>query len=188
MAKTRLSERIFTLSLAILFGFTAVATTVAVIVSVVSANNAQKKADAAAAKNKTSQSTTNKCTTSCLAGKPLSGFTPTNNVSSLQITDTKVGTGAVAKSTSTVSVIYTGAVASTGIVFQSSLDNGPQPVSIPLTGVIPGWQKGITGMKVGGTRRLLIPAAEAYGANPPQGSGIPPNSNLVFDVTLLQVK
>jgi FKBP-type peptidyl-prolyl cis-trans isomerase FkpA len=43
-------------------------------------------------------------------------------------------------------------------------------------------------MKVGGTRRLLIPAALAYGANPPAGSGIPPNADLVFDITLVAVQ
>ena len=106
----------------------------------------------------------------------------------LQIIDTKVGTGAVAKSSSTVSVLYTGAIASTGIIFQSSLDNGPSPVTFPLNQVIQGWQQGIPGMKVGGVRQLLIPASLAYGANPPSGSNIPANADLVFNITLLNVK
>ncbi len=183
MATTKLRDRAFALSLAILFAFTALATSVAVIVSIVSSNNAAKKTATA-----TKTSTAQKCTTNCLAGKPLAGFTPVDNVPTLQIIDTKVGTGAVAKSNSTVSVLYTGAVASTGIVFQSSLDSGPQPVSIPLGQVIPGWQQGIPGMKIGGVRRLVIPASLAYGANPPAGSGIPANAPLVFDITLLSVK
>jgi FKBP-type peptidyl-prolyl cis-trans isomerase len=178
MAKTKLRDRAFALSLAVLFLFTAVATSVAVVLSIYSSNKAQN-----AANNNTKSSSSTK-----LAGTKLAGFTPTNNISSLQEIDTKVGTGAVATANSTVSVLYTGAVASTGIIFQSSLDNGPSPVSVPLGGAIKGWELGIPGMKVGGERRLLIPAALAYGATPPNGSGIPANANLVFDVTLLGVK
>lgn len=122
-----------------------------------------------------------------LVGTKLSGFTPVTNVTSLKITDTKVGTGAVASANSTVTVLYTGAVAATGIIFQTTSDTG-QPVQFNLSSVIPGWEKGIPGMRVGGTRQLLIPASEAYGANPPSGSGIPPNAALVFDVTLLGIK
>src|SRR5205085_521848 len=96
---------------------------------------------------------------------------------------TTPGTGDTVKPNATVTVDYTGAVASTGVIFQSSKDSG-QPVSFPLSGVIKGWTQGIPGMKVGGTRRLLIPASLAYGATPPQGSGIPANADLVFDVTM----
>jgi FKBP-type peptidyl-prolyl cis-trans isomerase len=177
MAKTKLRDRAFALSLAILFLFTAVATSLAVILSIISSNNATKKA----------ASTTSSSSTK-LAGTKLSGFTPTDSIPALKIIDTKVGTGAVATANSTISVLYTGAVASTGVIFQSSLDSGPSPVTFALNQVIVGWQKGIPGMKVGGVRELLIPAAEAYGANPPSGSGIPANANLVFDITLLAVK
>lgn len=113
-------------------------------------------------------------------------FTPVSHVDKLQTTDTKPGTGQEAKAGDTVTVLYTGAVAATGIVFQSTQDTG-QPVSFSLDQVITGWKDGIPGMKVGGERRLLIPAAEAYGANPPAGSSIPPNADLVFDVTLLKI-
>lgn len=186
MAETKLRDRAFALSLAILFGFTALATSVAVILSIVSSNKATKKSDTSASTSQTS--TTPKCGTHCLAGKPLAGFTPVSSVPTLKVTDTKVGTGATATASSTVSVLYTGAVASTGIVFQSSLDNGAQPVSLSLSEVIKGWQEGIPGMKVGGQRQILIPAALAYGASPPSGSGIPPNAPLVFNITLLSVK
>ena len=81
---------------------------------------------------------------------------------------------------------WTGAVAATGAIFQSSLDTG-EPVSFGLDQVITGWRDGLVGMKVGGTRRLLIPADQAYGANPPSGSGIPANAALVFDVTLHKI-
>lgn len=121
-----------------------------------------------------------------LQGTKLSNFTPISKIDSLKTEDTKVGTGAEVQTKDTVTVNYTGAVASTGIIFQSSLDTG-QPVAFPLNQVIKGWTNGIPGMKVGGTRRLMIPAAEAYGANPPAGSGIPPNADLVFDVTLIKI-
>jgi FKBP-type peptidyl-prolyl cis-trans isomerase len=118
----------------------------------------------------------------------LSNFTPVAQVSTLEKIDTVVGTGKEVKAGDTVSVHYTGAVAATGVIFQSSKDFGTEPVTFPLSGVIKGWTDGIPGMKVGGTRRLVIPAAEAYGANPPSGSGIPANADLVFDVELVAIK
>lgn len=121
-----------------------------------------------------------------LQGTQLANFTPTSSIKQLQELDSTPGTGAEVKAGDTVTVDYTGAVAATGVIFQSSLDTG-QPVSFPLSGVIAGWSQGIPGMKVGGTRRLLIPAALAYGSNPPQGSGIPANADLVFDVTLHKI-
>lgn len=127
-----------------------------------------------------------------LAGTKLQNFTPIAHIDSLQKIDTKTGNGAEAAANSTVSVAYTGAVAATGIIFQSSSDNGGQPFTTKLNDssnpLIQGWEQGIPGMKVGGTRRLLIPASLAYGANPPAGSGIPPNADLVFDVTLLSIQ
>lgn len=122
-----------------------------------------------------------------LAGKPLTNFTPVAKVESLQKIDQKVGTGGEAKLESKVTAHYTGAVAATGIVFQSSLDFG-QPIPFSLKEVIQGWANGVPGMKEGGERRLLIPASMAYGANPPPNSGIPPNADLVFDIQLIKVE
>lgn len=113
----------------------------------------------------------------------LEDFTPVDSVPELKIEDRVVGTGEEVKPGSTVTCHYTGAVAKTGAVFQASRDFGG-PISFPLNGVIAGWTQGLPGMKVGGTRRLLIPAALAYGANPPAGSGIPANADLVFDIIL----
>lgn len=121
-----------------------------------------------------------------LQGTKLAGFTPMASIPQLQEVDTTPGTGATVKAGDTVTVDYTGAVASTGVIFQSSKDSG-QPVSFPLSQVIAGWSQGIPGMKVDGTRRLLIPAALAYGSKPPQGSGIPANADLVFDVTVHKI-
>jgi FKBP-type peptidyl-prolyl cis-trans isomerase FkpA len=104
----------------------------------------------------------------------------------LKIDDLVVGTGAEAKAGDTVTVNYTGWTTD-GAKFDSSLDSG-QPFSFALgTGyVIKGWDEGVAGMKVGGKRRLTIPADMGYGE---QGAGeaIPPNSVLVFEVELLGV-
>ncbi|HEV2403145.1 MAG TPA: FKBP-type peptidyl-prolyl cis-trans isomerase [Candidatus Saccharimonadales bacterium] len=131
-------------------------------------------------------STTTPSTQTSVVGTKLPNFVPIGEVSSLQVTDQKTGTGLVAQPSSTVTVYYTGAVAATGIIFSSTSSTG-QPATLALNQVIEGWQRGIPGMKVGGIRQLLIPADEAYGASPPAGSGIPPNSALVFTVTLLAV-
>ena len=107
-------------------------------------------------------------------------------VTELKITDDVVGTGAAAAADSTVTAQYVGAVANTGEVFQSSwkMDGA---IDFPLNQVIEGWSKGLVGMKEGGRRTVVIPAEMAYGANPPQGSGIPANADLVFTVDLVKV-
>lgn len=119
-------------------------------------------------------------------GTKMKDFKPVAKVPKLEKIDKQKGTGAAVKASDTVTVIYTGAVASTGVIFDSSLDSG-QPATFPLNGVIKGWTEGIPGMQQGGTRRLLIPADMAYGKTPPPGSNIPPNADLVFDVTLLKI-
>lgn len=120
-----------------------------------------------------------------LEGTKLAGFTPVAKVESLQVTDTKPGTGTEAKADSTITAHYTGALAKDGTIFQSSKDTG-QPFTAPLSNLIPGWQQGIPGMKAGGTRRIVIPAAQAYGEA--SQAGIPANSDLVFDIELIEVK
>lgn len=119
-------------------------------------------------------------------GAKLADFKPVKHVDYVQCRDIKVGNGATASATSTITATYTGALAANGVIFQSSLDTG-QPFSTSLNGgVIQGWTAGIPGMKAGGTRRILIPAQYAYGTQ--SVAGIPPNSDLVFDITLLSVK
>jgi FKBP-type peptidyl-prolyl cis-trans isomerase len=108
----------------------------------------------------------------------------------LQYIDIKQGTGAEAKEGSTVTVEYTGWLQSDGKKFDSSYDRGAQPFDVTPLGqaqVIPGWNKGLVGMKVGGTRRLIIGPDLAYGAagSPPV---IPANATLIFDVTVIAVK
>ncbi len=117
------------------------------------------------------------------AAPPPVSAAPTTTASGLQIIDVAVGTGAEAQPGDTVTVHYTGWLTN-NTKFDSSLDRG-QPAQFPLGNVIPGWQEGIPGMKVGGKRRLTIPPELAYGA--PGRQGIPPNATLIFDVELLSV-
>ncbi|MDQ5963666.1 MAG: hypothetical protein QG629_749 [Patescibacteria group bacterium] len=116
----------------------------------------------------------------------LDNFDPIDNVSELQKIDLITGDGDEVQPNATVTCHYTGAVAKTGEVFQSSKDFG-KPISFPLSGVIAGWTEGVPGMKVGGKRRLVIPAAKAYGSRPPYGSGIPADADLVFDIELMSI-
>ena len=121
-----------------------------------------------------------------LKGTQLEGFTPVATVTELQKIDLVEGTGDVVPEGATITANYTGAVAATGKIFESSLDSG-QPVSFALSEVIPGWTQGVPGMKVGGKRRLIIPAELAYGAQSPSPD-IPANAALVFDIELIAVK
>jgi peptidylprolyl isomerase len=100
--------------------------------------------------------------------------------------DLKVGTGATVNATDTVSVNYIGVSCSTGRIFDSSYSR-QQSASFPLSQVIPGWQQGIPGMKVGGQRLLGIPPALAYGKSG-QPPTIAPDETLWFVVEVLEAK
>lgn len=120
-----------------------------------------------------------------LKGKPLANFTPTaDKLSEVKIDDIVEGTGDTVAPGQTVTAHYTGARVVDGIVFESSKDSGKE-FTAPLSNLIKGWQDGIPGMKVGGTRRLTIPAALAYGDDPSSGR---PTGDLVFDIELSAVK
>ncbi len=177
---TKPHERAFALVGALLFLATAVATAVIVVWQAQQdKKNQQNIKDVQAQAQQQNKEAK-------LEGTQLANFTPVTTVDSLQKIDTKEGNGDVVKPGDTVTVHYTGAVAGTGKIFQSSKDTG-NPVTFPLSGVIKGWTDGVPGMKVGGTRRLVIPADQAYGANPPVGSGIPANAPLVFDIELIKI-
>jgi FKBP-type peptidyl-prolyl cis-trans isomerase FkpA len=111
----------------------------------------------------------------------------TTTASGLQYADTVIGDGAQAKDGDTVSVHYTGWLED-NTKFDSSKDRN-QAFSFKLgTGmVIKGWDEGVAGMKIGGTRKLTIPSELGYGA---RGAGgvIPPNASLIFEVELLGIK
>jgi FKBP-type peptidyl-prolyl cis-trans isomerase len=106
-------------------------------------------------------------------------------VEALTCIDLVEGTGSVIAEGSVISAHYTGAVCETGIIFQSSYDTN-KPFVFELHEVIQGWKDGLIGMRVGGTRRLLIPSDMAYGRRRAAAT-IPPNSDLVFDIELLSV-
>jgi peptidylprolyl isomerase len=101
----------------------------------------------------------------------------------LVIKDLIKGTGPAATAGSTVTVQYVGVLYKGGTQFDASWNDGSgQPVQLPLSGVIPGWQQGIPGMKVGGRRELIIPPSLAYKAA--AQAKIPANSTLVFVIDL----
>ncbi len=136
-------------------------------------------------------------------GKPGADSSPTSsttvskfgaNVTELKIIDQKQGTGDEAVAGKAVVVHYTGwlydpsAADGHGKKFDSSLDrNVPFGFLLGTGKVIKGWDEGVAGMKVGGKRTLVIPPQKAYGE---RGAGgvIPPNSTLLFDVELIEVK
>jgi len=109
----------------------------------------------------------------------------------LKYTDIKIGDGAAAKAGNKVTVNYTGWLYENGVKgkkFDSSLDrNQPFQFTLGAHQVIPGWDEGVAGMKVGGKRTLIIPPELGYGARG-AGGAIPPNATLIFDVDLLQVQ
>jgi peptidylprolyl isomerase len=106
----------------------------------------------------------------------------------LKIDDIVKGRGKAAKEGDTVSVQYVGVNFSTGDQFDASWDRGGEPFEFQLGGgqVIPGWDQGVAGMKVGGRRKLTIPPDLGYGAQG-QPPTIPPNETLVFVVDLKKI-
>jgi FKBP-type peptidyl-prolyl cis-trans isomerase FkpA len=116
---------------------------------------------------------------------------PVNNAPYNQ-TDLFLGTGADAVVGRTVTVNYTGwfydadATGNKGVQFDSSAGRGPFAFTLGAGQVIQGWEQGITGMKVGGLRRLIIPPSLGYG--PARFGPIPPNATLLFEIELLAVQ
>jgi FKBP-type peptidyl-prolyl cis-trans isomerase len=104
--------------------------------------------------------------------------------------DVTVGTGAEAKDGDKVKVNYTGKLAKTNFVFDTSVGPGKKPFDFTIGkpgGVIKGWNEGVVGMKVGGKRKLTIPSKLAYGdkGQPPK---IPGKATLIFDIELLGIE
>lgn len=123
-----------------------------------------------------------------LGSKPAIGKPTGDPPAALQSRDIVKGKGKKAESRDTVTVQYVGVSWSTGKQFDASWDRG-QPFKFQLGAgmVIPGWDQGVAGMRVGGRRQLIIPPDLAYG---PQGQppDIGPSETLVFDIDLLKVK
>ncbi|MDO8521839.1 MAG: FKBP-type peptidyl-prolyl cis-trans isomerase [bacterium] len=110
--------------------------------------------------------------------------TATTTPEQVQGQEVKVGTGDEAKPGMEVTVDYVGKLTD-GTVFDSSTGKAPLVFTLGAQGIIPGFQVGVNGMKVGGERLLAIPPSLGYGAQ--QVGTIPPNSTLIFDVKLLKV-
>lgn len=124
-----------------------------------------------------------------LSKEPVITLPKTPAPTKLVVKDLIKGTGATAKAGDTVYVNYVGELYKNGKIFDASWRDTPgKALSFPLTNgsVIPGWVKGLVGMKVGGRRELIIPPNLAYGKSG-SGSTIPPNSTLIFVVDLLKV-
>lgn len=109
-------------------------------------------------------------------------------------TDLQVGTGAEAQKGRNLSVHYTGWLYDhtrpdmKGRMFDSSRERGPFNFQLGAGQVIPGWDQGFDGMKIGGRRRLIIPPSLGYGVDGAGGGIIPPNATLLFEMELLEVK
>lgn len=175
---TKRWQRVVIFIIAILFILTSATLTIFALV-----DNSNSSNNATANESQQAQNNTN---TTKLAGTKEPNYTPeVGPMSKLTYRDVKVGTGQTVTASDTVTADYTGWLAKTGVIFDGSVDHGG-PQTFPLSGVIPGWTQGIPGMKVGGTRELMIPASLAYGATG-QPPTIPPNSDLVFDVTIVSV-
>ena len=127
-------------------------------------------------------------TTTTVPDKPEVTVPTTPPPTTLQSTDLVVGKGAEAREGSAVEVHYVGKIYATGKEFDSSYERKePIPFTIGEGGVIPGWDQGVAGMRVGGRRQLIVPPDLAYGAQG-QPPDIPANSTLVFVIDLMSVK
>ena len=122
------------------------------------------------------------------------GDDPAPGPTTLQVTDTTVGMGTAAAANSTLTVNYTGWLYSAtaanfrGAQFDTSVGRAPFQFRLGVGQVIAGWDQGLVGMRVGGTRTLIIPSALAYGSAGAGGGLIPPNAALVFTVDLVAVQ
>jgi FKBP-type peptidyl-prolyl cis-trans isomerase len=182
---TRVRDRVFAWFGVVIAVISVVALSVAVIIQ-------QVMTDRSAASQTAVQSqaaSLNSCTdTQTHAALPVpQAYTTDQPVTTLQSTDLTIGSGLPAKAGDCLVVKYYGTLAKDGTLFDESYTKTSAfAFTLGKGQVIAGWDQGVVGMKVGAQRRLVIPAALGYGS---RGAGsIPANSDLVFYVTLLQIK
>lgn len=179
MARKR--DRVFALSVAALFFVSAFGFSFYVIYQAVTSNSSSDTAS-------TSSATCTSSTPAAAALAQPTSYIPSGPITSLQATDLTVGTGKAAVKGDCLIVKYDGSLASNGTVFdQDFTADTAFEFQLGAGQVIPGWDQGLIGMKVGGTRRLVIPSSLAYGNQSP-GASIPANSNLVFVVYLISIE
>ena len=129
--------------------------------------------------------------TAGLTGCGSSSTSPSNLVPFSQL-DVRLGTGTEAAAGKALTVNYTGwlydasKTDAKGVQFETSVGGTPFTFTLGAGQVIRGWEQGIPGMKIGGVRRLVIPASLAYGAN--RNGPIPPYASLIFEIELLDVQ
>jgi peptidylprolyl isomerase len=178
---TRTRDRFFAGFGALLLLLSASAITIVVIVSSIGSKND--------ANNQTATKSSNCEASASIAADSLAlpeTFKPAGDVKALEVTDLEAGTGAALKSGDCIQVKYYGTLAKDGTVFDENFDK-PTGFQFQLGqgNVIPGWDQGLVGKKIGSTVRLVIPSDLAY-CNQANGS-IPANSDLVFIVKILKV-
>jgi FKBP-type peptidyl-prolyl cis-trans isomerase FkpA len=167
-------------SIAVLLGFVALVVLLQINRPKVEAKKAEGTATAAVQTAQANQP----LVTPVAVGTPSDALVVTTD-SGLQYQDEVVGTGAEAVTGSSVTVHYSGWLMD-GTPFDSSRGREPYTLTLGERRVIPGWEEGLQGMKVGGIRKLVIPPELGYGA---QANGsIPANSTLVFEVELIDVR
>ena len=175
---TRMRDRLFAGFGAFLFLGSACALTIFVIMNPGSDNTAA---------NTSQQKTCSDTQTETALPVP-DVYKPDGAVADLQSTDLTDGSGPAAKDGDCLVVKYYGTLATSGTKFDEDFtDTTAFAFTLGQGQVIQGWDKGMVGLKAGGTRRLVIPAAQAYGSQSPS-AGIPANSDLVFVVKLLRIQ
>jgi len=190
-------QRIITFILALSFFFTTVGLAVYTVIEMQRLND---EADSSSATQQTDTTSTTQPQEQDLANQPCGAqrvdtvdprpvpevVQVEGRIVELKTTDVRVGDGEEIQPGDCVVALYYGTLATDGTRFDGNYDSG-SPIEFSLNGVISGWTEGIPGMKVGGVRRLEIPAAQAYGEQSPSPA-IPSDSDLIFEVEILSTR
>lgn len=181
-------DRIFAWVGVVVAALSAIALSAAVVIQQIADRSSanQSAADAQAADQAAARCSSDSATETALPAPSV--YKPSGTVTALKTTDLTIGSGAAAKQGDCLIVKYYGTLAANGKKFDENFTQTTGLAFILGEGqVIPGWDQGLAGMKVGGTRRLVIPASLAYGDQSPSAD-IPANSALVFVVKLLRIQ